>query len=77
MLLPIMINNTTIGAIYMRRQDELSALREVYRYEWEVTLNPKSVGENVFHASGELEHRYSDGALVLTAKVLKEAGIEV
>lgn len=70
MLLPIMINETTIGAIYARRLEPQSAGRKTYTYDWEVTTK----GDSVFHAQGTgLKHVRSDGPLVLVQKILEAA----
>jgi hypothetical protein len=73
-LMPIMLNQSTIGAVYARRLDKRTPGRDVYVYEWEVTLEG---GPTPTHAQGTgLAHNYNDGALVLFAKILKAAGIQ-
>jgi hypothetical protein len=71
MLMPIMINGDTIGAVYARRLEPQSQGRKTYTYEWEVTCPP------LVHAQGTgLRHVRSEGAVVLLMRILQAAGIE-
>ena len=72
MLMPIYINDHTIGAVYARRLESQSQGRKTYTYEWEVTVE----GEKQFHAQGTgLKHVRSDGPIVLLRKIIEAAGV--
>lgn len=77
-LFPIQINDDMIGAIMARRLDPLELGREVYTYEYEITVKPfEKIHRPSSHYAGVLTHNYHDGALVLLAKILDTAGIHV
>lgn len=63
----ICVNQKVIGTWMARRMESLRGMTGTHRYEYEVWVNGAEV------AAGELEHRYSDGAVVLAALVLAKA----
>lgn len=68
----LMVNRTEIGAVEIVRRDEPLTEAGEYTYDWCV-VDSSSVTRRR-PRSGELQHRYDDGALVLVAKVLEAFG---
>lgn len=73
LIMPIMINDTTIGALTVRRTERLDK-RETYLYEYdlffkggETLRSPRPEEQH----RGTVEHNYRDGAGVLIKKVLE------
>lgn len=60
----IYVNHLTIGYWSARREKKITDPDAVYSYEVIVWDGPDNIME------GHLEHKYSDGARVLAAKVL-------
>lgn len=69
---PIMVNSKQIGDITIVRRDDPITTAGYYTYDWTASMfrgtgltksEPKMF-------SGELRHRYKDGALVLIAKAM-------
>ncbi|QSM01136.1 hypothetical protein SEA_NANOSMITE_91 [Mycobacterium phage Nanosmite] len=75
LIMPIMINDTTIGALTIRRTERLGKKKSTHPYEWELfmkegrTLRGSRPEE---HFSGTVEHVYEDGAVKLIQKVLEQ-----
>lgn len=70
LIVPIMVNDTTIGNIVIHRTIPLKDGLDVYPYDWVVEMNGNS-NHALLKASGvQLWHNYSDGALELLRKVL-------
>jgi|OpeIllAssembly_1097287.scaffolds.fasta_scaffold38905_5 hypothetical protein len=63
----ICVNHRVIGTWMARRMENLAGMTATHRYEYEVWMGEDKV------AAGELEHRYSDGAVALAAMVLARA----
>lgn len=74
LILPIMINTTTIGALTIRRIDCLKGGGE-HAYEWELQMNdtPDLRGTRRGQTqAGYIAHRYDDGAVQLIKKVMEQ-----
>ncbi|AER26129.1 hypothetical protein SSEA_SKINNY_90 [Mycobacterium phage Skinny] len=77
LIMPIMINNTTIGALTIHRTQRLRNNRkdDVHTYEWELfmkggkTLRGERDAESY---AGTVEHSYSAGAVELIKKVMAQ-----
>jgi hypothetical protein len=63
------VNGRRIGSYEIRRLAELTDPGAEYEYAWSVTLAAWSEARR-----GTTRHRYSDGAAILLAKVLTDAG---
>ncbi|QNJ56896.1 hypothetical protein SEA_REINDEER_86 [Mycobacterium phage Reindeer] len=77
LIMPIMINNTTIGALTISRTEKLrnNKKNDVHHYEWELYMKGgetlRGTRESESYA-GTVEHAYSDGAVQLLKKVLEQ-----
>jgi hypothetical protein len=65
----IEIGDDLIGVYTIGRREAITVDEDEYTYDWTVKINDQEI-------HGECLHRYSDGAIVLIGKVMKEAGYE-
>jgi len=74
--LPIMINETTIGCLQIRRTERLrNGKDDVHTYEWNLHVNGGKTlrGERGPESySGTVEHSYGDGVVELARKVFAQ-----
>lgn len=74
-IMPIMINNTTIGALTISRLERLGKKNAAHQYEWELyikegrTLRGTRPEERY---TGTVEHVYEEGAVELLKKVVAQ-----
>ncbi|QUU29286.1 hypothetical protein SEA_SLIMJIMMY_85 [Mycobacterium phage SlimJimmy] len=77
LIMPIMINDTTIGSLVIRRTEKLRNNRrnDVHLYEWELSMKGgktlRGEREPEIYA-GAVEHSYSAGAVELIKKVMAQ-----
>lgn len=74
LIMPILINDTTIGGLTIVRTEMLDK-REFYTYNYELVFNGGMTLRGDAHAahySGSVTHGYRDGAGVLIKKVLED-----
>lgn len=76
LIVPIMINSTTIGALVINRTEKLrSGKGDTHHYQWELAMNGGKTlrGERgPEYYGGTIEHSYSDGAVQLIKKVFAQ-----
>lgn len=66
---PLMVNATQIGEVSIVRRDNPISPEGEFTYDWCV-VDSRSITRRR-PVSGELRHRYDDGAFVLVAKVME------
>lgn len=74
LIMPIMINDTTIGALTIGRMQELRGGGE-HGYQWELFMKDKPDlrgNRRPQSAAGVVAHRYDDGAIELIKKVVAQ-----
>lgn len=65
---PLYVNDTLIGGVHIvRRRGDQAGPDHWFVYDWTLDIN----GER---KTGEVIHRYGDGAWALVAKVIEKAG---
>ncbi len=75
LIMPIMINDTTIGALTIRRTERLDKRKAAHPYEWELCMKPGRTLRGTRpeeQYAGTVEHVYEDGAVQLLKKVLEQ-----
>lgn len=73
LIMPIMINDSTIGALTIHRLKMFDGHGE-YEYEWELCMHdkPDLMGNRrPYYTGGTVVHSYADGALALIKKVME------
>ncbi|AEK10008.1 hypothetical protein FDH96_gp097 [Mycobacterium phage Rey] len=75
LIMPIMINDTTIGSLVVGRTERLGKKNATHHYEWELfmkegrTLRGTRPSEQY---AGTVEHVYEDGAVQLLKKIMEQ-----